>query len=69
MVGQGAGSLAKTMLEGTLDGKRSKGRREKSGITSNSDWTGMKVVDLINSARDRGVEDHCWAKRSCNPTR
>ena len=46
---QGADSLAKIILEG----KRNRGRPEKSWMNNIIEWTGMKVVDLIKSARDR----------------
>ena len=49
----GADNLAKTILEGMVDGKRkTRGRPEKSWI-NNIEWIGMNVVDLIKSARDR----------------
>ena len=53
VVRQGAYSLAKTLLEGMADGKGSKGGPEKSWMDNIIEWTGMKVVDLITSARDR----------------
>ena len=53
VVRQGADSLAKTILEGMVDGKRNRGRPEKSWMNNIIKWTGMKVVDLIKSARDR----------------
>ena len=53
VVRQGADSLAKTILEGMVDGKRNRGRPEKSWMNNIIEWTGMKVVDLIKSARDR----------------
>ena len=53
VVKQGADSLAKTLLEGMTDGKGSRGGPEKSWMDSMIERTGMKVVDLITSARDR----------------
>ena len=53
VVRQGADSLAKTILEGMVDSKRNRGRPEKSWMNNIIEWTGMKVVDLIKSARDR----------------
>ena len=53
VVRQGADSLAKIILEGMVDGKRSRGRPEKIWMTSIIEWTGTKAVDLIKSARDR----------------
>ena len=35
-----------------MDGKRNRGRPEKSWMNNIIEWTGMKVVDLIKSARD-----------------
>ena len=51
MVRQSGDSLAKTILEGMVDGKRSRGRPEKSWMTNIIEW--MKVVELIKTARDR----------------
>ena len=53
VVRQGADSLVKTILEGMVDGKRSRDRPEKSWMNSIIEWTGMKVVDLMKSARNR----------------
>ena len=53
MVRQGADSLAKTILEGMVDRKRSRGKPENSWMNNIIDWTGMKVVDLIIWDRDR----------------
>ena len=41
------------MSEGMVDGKRSRGKPEKSGVTIIIEWTGIKVVELIKTARDR----------------
>ena len=68
VVRQGSDSLEKTILQGMVDGKSNKSRPEKTWMYNIIEWAGMKVVDLINSDRDRGKEDHCWEKRSCSPT-
>ena len=52
MVRQGADNLAKTMLEGMVDDKRSRVGPEKSWINNIIEWTGMKVVDLLTSTQD-----------------
>ena len=72
VVRQGADSLAKTILEGMVDGKRSRRRRgipENSWMDNIIEWPGMKVVDFDKiGSRQRGMEEYCWAKRSCAPT-
>ena len=53
VVRQSGDSLAKTIIEGIVDGKRSRGRSEKSWVNNIIEWTGMKVVELATTARDR----------------
>ena len=42
--------MAKTILEGMVDGKRSRGRPEKSWMNNIIEWTGMTVVEFITTA-------------------
>ena len=53
MVRQSGDSLGKTILEGMVDGKRSRGRPEKSWMNNIIEWTGMTVMELTTTARDR----------------
>ena len=50
--------MAKTILEGMVDGKRSRGRPEKSWMNNIIEWTGMTVVEFITTARDREAWKH-----------
>ena len=45
----------KTILEGMVDGKRSKGRPEKSWMTNTIEWAGTRAVDMNKLAQDRAA--------------
>ena len=47
--------MGKTILEGMVDGKGSRGRPEKSWMTKIIDWKGMKTVVFLKAARDRAA--------------
>ena len=51
VVRQGGDSVVK--YERMVGGKRDRGRPEKSCMNSIIEWTGMTVVELITTARDR----------------
>ena len=53
VVRQSGDSLAKTIFEGMVDGKKSRGRPEKSWMNNIIEWRGMTVMELATMARDR----------------
>ena len=61
--------MAKTILEGMVDGKMCRGRPEKSWIINIIKLTGMKGMELIKPARDKEAwKSVVGMKRSCVPT-
>ncbi|GFR77564.1 endonuclease-reverse transcriptase [Elysia marginata] len=46
-------SLSKTILQGTVEGKRRRGRQKKAWCDSIKEWTGMAMYELVRSASDR----------------
>ena len=46
-------SLAKTILHGTVNRKRRRGRQKKSREDSIKKWTGMDFTSLAEAAEDR----------------
>ena len=49
-------SLPKTILQGTLEGGRKRGRQQKSWLDNIKEWTRMDSPTLIRKAEDRA----CW---------
>ncbi|GFS18977.1 endonuclease-reverse transcriptase [Elysia marginata] len=46
-------SLSKTILQGTVEGKRRRGRQKKAWCDNIKEWTGMAMYELVRSASDR----------------
>jgi hypothetical protein len=46
-------SLAKTILQGTLEGSRRRGRQRKNWFENVKDWTKLATPDLLRQAEDR----------------
>ncbi|GFR94069.1 endonuclease-reverse transcriptase [Elysia marginata] len=47
-------SLSKTILQGTVEGKRRRGRQKKTWCDNIKEWTGMQTMyELVGSASDR----------------
>ncbi|GFR93106.1 UDP-glucuronosyltransferase 2A1-like [Elysia marginata] len=46
-------SLSKTILQGTVEGKRKGGRQKKAWCDNIKEWTGMAIYELVRSASDR----------------
>ncbi|KAI8511673.1 hypothetical protein Bbelb_107730 [Branchiostoma belcheri] len=46
-------NLAKTILQGTLEGKRRRGRQKKVWLDNIKDWTSLTVPQLLTAAQDR----------------
>lgn len=46
-------SLSKTILQGTVEGKRRRGRQRKSWMDNIKEWTGCSFQTLLRSAEDR----------------
>lgn len=46
-------TLSKTILQGTLEGSRRRGRPRKSWVTNIKEWTEREMPDLLSSAQDR----------------
>ena len=46
-------TLAKTILQGTVQGKRRKGRQKKRWVDNIKEWTGMDFTSSIRTAEDR----------------
>ncbi|GFR76294.1 UDP-glucuronosyltransferase 2A1-like [Elysia marginata] len=46
-------SLSKTILQGTVEGKRRRGRQKKAWCDNIKEWTGMAIYELVRSASDR----------------
>ena len=47
------GSLAKTIMQGTLEGSRRRGRPRKSWVDNIHDWTGLDSPTLTRTSQDR----------------
>ena len=45
--------IHRLLLEGPLEGKRSRGRPRTEWITNITEWTGMRYEDLVRLAQDR----------------
>ena len=46
-------NIHRLLLEGPLEGKRSRGRPRTEWITNITEWTGMPYEDLVRLAQDR----------------
>ncbi|GFS01436.1 endonuclease-reverse transcriptase [Elysia marginata] len=46
-------SLSKTILQGTVEGKHTRGRQKKAWCDNIKGWTGMAMYELVRSASDR----------------
>ena len=46
-------TLAKTILQGTLEGKRKRGRQKKSWLDNIKEWTNQPVQHLLEATQDR----------------
>ena len=46
-------SLSKTILQGTVEGKRRRGRQRKSWMDNIKEWTGCSFQTLLRTAEDR----------------
>ncbi|GFS15300.1 hypothetical protein ElyMa_004929100 [Elysia marginata] len=61
-------SLSKTILQGTVEGKRRRGRQKKAWCDNLKEWTGMAMYELVRSASDRYAWRHrqtCMATENC----
>ena len=47
-----AGNLAKTILQGSVDGKRGRGRPRTTWLKNIVDWTGLTINDLHTYSMD-----------------
>ena len=52
---QRANSLEKTVMLGTVEGKRRKGRQRMRWLDSNTDSTDRNLSELLEIVKDRGV--------------
>ena len=48
-----AGNLATTILQGSVDGKRGRGRPRTTWLKNTVDWTGLATNDLHTYSMDR----------------
>ncbi|KAI8502778.1 hypothetical protein Bbelb_194800 [Branchiostoma belcheri] len=55
-------NLAKTILQGTLEGKRRRGRQKKVWLDNIKDWTSLTVPQLLTAAQDRRTWLHSCCK-------
>ena len=46
-------NIHRLLLEGLLEGKRSRGRTRTEWMTNITEWTGMRYEDLVRLAQDR----------------
>ena len=47
-------TLVKTIMQGTVEGGRRRGRQRKVWMDNIKEWTGMGLTDLLTTANDRG---------------
>ena len=52
-------SLAKTILQGPVEGGRKRGKPRKSWLSNIKEWTQMDVHSLLSSAQDRQLWRSC----------
>ena len=62
-------SLAKTILQGTVQGKRRKGRQKKRWEDNIKEWTGMDFASSTRAAEDRTRWKGIVVKSSVVPRR
>ncbi|GFR70754.1 retrovirus-related Pol polyprotein LINE-1 [Elysia marginata] len=55
-------SLSKTILQGTVEGKRRRGRQKKARCDNIKEWTGMAMYELVRSASDRDA----WRQKTAS---
>ncbi|GFS20303.1 endonuclease-reverse transcriptase [Elysia marginata] len=55
-------SLSKTILQGTVEGKRRRGRQKKAWCDNIKEWTGMAMYELVSSASDRDA----WRQKTAS---
>ena len=61
--------LAKTILKGTVEGKRRKGRQKKKWVDNIKKWTGMDLANSTWAAEDRPRVKRSVGKSSMVPQR
>ena len=49
-----SGSLSKTIMQGTVQGKRKRGRQKKRWEDNIKEWTGLSFINSQKAAQDRG---------------
>ena len=56
-----AGELGTTILEGKVEGKRSRGRPKATWLDNIKDWTGLSLHAAVQRAKDRhsSLEINC----------
>jgi hypothetical protein len=57
-------SLSKTILQGTVEGKRRRGRQRKSWSDNVTEWTGCNIASLLRQAEDRELWRSLTARTS-----
>ncbi|KAI8486085.1 hypothetical protein Bbelb_361850 [Branchiostoma belcheri] len=60
-------NLAKTILQGTLEGKRRRGRQKKVWLDNIKDWTSLTVPQILTAAQDRRTWLYSCCKVSLVP--
>ncbi|GFR88836.1 UDP-glucuronosyltransferase 2A1-like [Elysia marginata] len=55
-------SLSKTILQGTVEGKRRRGRQKKAWCDNIKEWAGMAMYELVRSASDRDA----WRQKTAS---
>ena len=58
-------SLCKTVLQGTVDGGRRRGRQRKSWMCNIKEWTSLPMPELLATAEDRST----WRKMAVSSSR
>ena len=48
-------TLTKTILQGTIEGGRRRGRQRKCWLDNIKEWTGMKLHELLAAAQNRQI--------------
>ena len=68
VVRKSGNSLVKSILEGMVDGKRSRVRPENSWVTTITQRAWIKVVELLKRLKTEMHGKMLWSKGSCAPT-
>ena len=61
-------SLEKSIMMGMVEGKRSRGRPQKTWIKNITEWTGMSIPDMYRATKDKNQwrkSVHVIAQRQC----